>query len=96
MSKPGNPSSASAKGAAGTETAGAEASAGVPFDFESAVSQIESIVERIESGEVGLEGSITEYEKGVALIKRCREVLERAEQRVQDLTSQLKRPESGR
>lgn len=66
------------------------------LDFEAAVAEIEAIVERIEGGEVGLEGSIAEYEKGVALIKRCREALERAEQRVQDLTAQLKRPEPTR
>lgn len=57
--------------------------------FEEALEQVEAIIERIESGEVGLERSIAEYERGVALVRRCREVLERAEQRVQDLTAQM-------
>ena len=59
------------------------------MDFEQAITQLEEIIERIESGQVGLEKSITEYERGVGLIRRCREVLERAEQRVEELTSQM-------
>jgi len=59
------------------------------LDFEKAVEQVEKIIERIESGEIGLEKSIVEYERGVALLKRCREVLDRAEQKVQDLTAQM-------
>lgn len=58
-------------------------------DFEQAITQLEEIIERIESGQVGLEKSISEYERGVGLIRRCREVLERAEQRVEELSSQM-------
>lgn len=57
--------------------------------FEEALSQLESIIERIEAGEIGLEQSLLEYERGVALLKRCREVLTRAEQRVQELDKDL-------
>ncbi len=53
--------------------------------FEDMVEQLEQIIERIEGGEVGLEQSIAEYEKGMALIKRCREILEKAEQKVEEL-----------
>lgn len=60
-----------------------------PLDFEEAVAQIEQIIERIESGEVGLEASITEYERGVGLLKRCRAVLSKAEQRVEELTAKM-------
>lgn len=71
-----------------------------PLSFEQAVQQLEQIIERIESGQAGLEQSITEYERGVALIKRCRQVLDRAEQRVEELTSQMQpggtNPSSGR
>lgn len=59
------------------------------MDFESAVEQIEKIIERIESGEIGLEESIAQYERGVGLIRRCRQVLDRAEQRVEELTGQM-------
>lgn len=57
--------------------------------FEQALEQVEAIVRRIESGEVGLESSITEYERGVELLNRCRAVLGRVEQRVTDLTTQM-------
>lgn len=58
--------------------------------FEAALEQVEQIIARIESGDVGLEGSIDEYEKGVTLIARCREILDRTEQRVEDLTQRMK------
>lgn len=58
---------------------------GTPASFESMIESLEQIIERIEGGEVGLEQSIAEYEKGMALIKRCREVLTKAEQRVEEL-----------
>lgn len=64
-------------------------SAAGPESFEQSLAQLEAIIARIESGEVGLERSITEYERGVALIKRCREILGRAEQRVEELTRQM-------
>ena len=59
------------------------------LDFEKAVEQIEQIIERIESGQIGLERSIGEYERGVALIRRCREALGKAEQRVEELTARM-------
>jgi exodeoxyribonuclease VII small subunit len=58
------------------------------MSFEQALEGLEAIVERIEQGEVGLEESIAEYERGVALIKRCKEILGRAEQRVEELNKQ--------
>ncbi len=69
-------------------------SGGVAADtltFEQAVERLESIIRRIESGEIGLEQSIREYEHGVSLLKRCRAILEQAEQRVEELTT----PKSG-
>lgn len=75
--------------AGGTNPAGGEGGGGQELDFERAVEQVEKIIEKIESGEIGLEASITEYERGVALIRRCRQVLERAEQRVDELTGQM-------
>lgn len=47
--------------------------------------QLELIIERIETGQVGLEAAIAEYEKGVGLLRRCRDILKRAEQRVEEL-----------
>ncbi|MDX9912016.1 MAG: exodeoxyribonuclease VII small subunit [Phycisphaerales bacterium] len=70
------------------ETAGGEGAMG----FEEAMARVEAIVERIESGEVGLEESLAEYERGIALLKRCREVLERAELRVRELSADAEPP----
>lgn len=53
--------------------------------FEDAVGELELIIERIESGEIDLDRALREHERGVALIKRCREMLALAEQRVQQL-----------
>lgn len=55
--------------------------------FEQAMEQLESIVERVEGGQVGLEQALAEYERGVGLVKRCREVLQRAELRVEELST---------
>lgn len=62
---------------------------GAELTFEDALEQVEAIIERIERGEVGLEESLAEYERGVELIKKCRGILERAEQRVEELTRKM-------
>lgn len=57
--------------------------------FESALSEVESIIERIEAGEVGLEQSLSAYERGIQLIAHCRGKLDQAQLRVIDLTKKL-------
>jgi exodeoxyribonuclease VII small subunit len=57
--------------------------------FEQALEQVESIIDRIERGEVGLEQSLAEYERGVKLIQHCRQIHSHAAQRVDDLTQRL-------
>lgn len=54
--------------------------------FEEAIERLEAIIDRIERGEVGLEESLSEYERGVGLIRRCREILDKAEQRIAELS----------
>lgn len=61
--------------------------------FEQSLEEVESIIEAIESGEVGLEKSLAEYERGVKILKRCRDILTTAEQRIESLSKDLK--ESG-
>jgi exodeoxyribonuclease VII small subunit len=55
------------------------------FDFEKAMARAEEIASAIEQGKVGLEDSIKQFEEGMTLIKRCREVLDDAEERIQKL-----------
>lgn len=54
--------------------------------FEEALKRLEKITEQIEQGEVGLEESITRYEEGMKLVTRCRDILNKAEQRIQQLS----------
>ena len=53
--------------------------------FEEALQQLETIAAQIEQGEIGLEESISQYEKGMALVKQCRDILAKAEHRIQEL-----------
>jgi exodeoxyribonuclease VII small subunit len=57
-------------------------------DFESAMSELEALVSRMESGDLTLEESLSEFEKGVQLTRICQQTLEKAEQKVKILTSQ--------
>ena len=54
--------------------------------FERAIDELESIVKRLEEGKVPLEESVTIYERGEALKKRCEELLRQAEARVEKIT----------
>lgn len=54
-------------------------------DFESAVAELEEIVRLMESGELGLEAALEQYQRGVALVRQCRGALDSAEQRIRQL-----------
>ena len=54
--------------------------------FERAIEELESIVKRLEEGKVPLEESVTIYERGEALKRRCEELLRQAEARVEKIT----------
>ena len=53
--------------------------------FEEALAKLEAIAEQIEDGRIGLEESITRYEEGMTLVKQCRGILAKAEQRIAQL-----------
>jgi exodeoxyribonuclease VII small subunit len=57
--------------------------------FEDSIEQVEQIIDRIERGEQGLERSIADYERGAGLLKKCREILARSEQRIQEIEADL-------
>ena len=54
--------------------------------FEAALAELERIVEQLEKGAVALDESITLYERGEALKKRCDELLKNAEMRIEKIT----------
>ena len=53
--------------------------------FESALGELESIVQQLEQGDLDLEESLKLFEKGVKLSRECRERLARAERRIEIL-----------
>ena len=60
--------------------------------FEAALAELESLVERLEDGELSLEDSIKTYERGVALGRSALKALDAAEQRVQVLDQDDEQP----
>lgn len=56
------------------------------MSFEQALKELESIVDRLERGDVELEESIAIYERGEALKARCDLLLKQAEAKVEKIT----------
>jgi exodeoxyribonuclease VII small subunit len=58
----------------------------VPKNFEEAIGELERILSEMEGGQVGLEESLTKYERGTFLIQHCRGVLSAAEKQIELLS----------
>ena len=58
------------------------------LSFEEAIAGLTDIVDKIEQGQIPLQESLDQYEKGMALIKRCRTILQQAEQRIEKITKE--------
>ncbi len=54
-------------------------------DFEKSLQNLEKIVSNMESGELGLEESLAQFEKGIKLARNCQDTLTNAEFRVEQL-----------
>lgn len=59
-----------------------------PSDFAGALTALEDLVRRLESGDLSLEASLEDFEQGIALVRDARARLEQAELRVQQLLEQ--------
>jgi len=57
------------------------------LSFERALEELETIVKRLEDGKVPLEESVTIYERGETLKRRCEDLLRQAEARVDKITT---------
>ncbi len=55
------------------------------IDLEKAMSELEQVVEQLESGDLSLDKSLKQFEKGVKLSRDCQTALTDAEQKVQVL-----------
>jgi len=63
-----------------------------PRSFESALEELESLVSRMESGELPLKESLAAYKRGAELLAYCQAALKDAEQQVQVLEKGLLQP----
>ena len=64
--------------------------------FEEAIKELTNIVGKIEQGQIPLQDSLEQYEKGMALIKQCRTILQKAEERIEKITMKEDSQDSSR
>ncbi|MBS0359693.1 MAG: exodeoxyribonuclease VII small subunit [Proteobacteria bacterium] len=55
------------------------------INFEEALSELNQVVDTMEKGDLSLEQSLQNFERGVTLVKNCQEALKQAELKVQIL-----------
>jgi exodeoxyribonuclease VII small subunit len=55
-------------------------------DFEAALAELETIVQRLEQGELSLEESLRQFERGILLTRSCQKALQQAEQKIRVLS----------
>lgn len=53
--------------------------------FEDRMKELEDILRRLERGELSLDESVAEYEKGIAALRSCRATLASAERKIEEL-----------
>ncbi len=63
------------------------------LDFEAAMAELESLVERMEAGDLPLEETLKQFERGVTLTRQCQTALREAEQKVQILSGSAENAE---
>jgi exodeoxyribonuclease VII small subunit len=56
------------------------------LSFEEAIKELGGIVGKIEQGQIPLQDSLTQYERGMALIKHCQNILRTAEKRIEKIS----------
>lgn len=66
--------------------------ADAPQDFETALARLETLVARMEDGDLPLEQSLAAYQQGVALARLCQSLLDKAEEQVKVLQGNLLEP----
>lgn len=57
--------------------------------FESAMSRLEEIVNKLEGGKVTLDESLKLYEEGISLVRLCSDRLDKAEQKIKIVKTDL-------
>jgi exodeoxyribonuclease VII small subunit len=59
-----------------------------PPQFERAMEELETLVDRLEGDDLTLEESLAVFERGIGLTRACQQALDAAEQRVRILMEQ--------
>lgn len=59
---------------------------GAVAGFERSLDELESLVQRLEKGDLSLDESLQAYERGIALFRSCQTALDQAELRVRLLS----------
>ncbi len=57
-------------------------------DFESALKELNTLVEEMEQGGLSLEQSLKHFERGINLTRQCQQALKEAEQKIKILTEE--------
>lgn len=57
------------------------------FKLEEKLKELDKIISQLESDELTLENQLIEYEKGIAIIKECRNFIETTEQKINELSN---------
>lgn len=52
------------------------------LNFEEAMKRLEEIAQELEKGDLDLDQSVKKFEEGMALSKKCNEILQEAEKRI--------------
>lgn len=58
------------------------------LSFEAAYAELETIIAKLEAGELPLEDSVTLFERGRLLSEHCQTLLDKAELRVNQITGE--------
>lgn len=61
--------------------------------FEKNLEQLEEVVKKLESDQLSLDDSLTEFENGVKLYQACKQTLAEAQKKVTSLTEKLEEKE---
>ena len=63
------------------------------LDFEAAMDELEKLVARMEQGDLPLEETLQQFERGIELTRQCQQALDEAEQKVEVLVEKAGRTE---
>jgi exodeoxyribonuclease VII small subunit len=56
------------------------------FPFEKSLTELQEIVLQLEKGELSLDDSLKQFEKGITMARKCQDILNHAEQKIEQLS----------